>query len=338
MTKISVSTKKPQRVLVTGGAGFIGSHLCEELIQRGYEVTCLDNFSTGSRANLEHLPAVTIIKGDANDFQTWQDLAGTTFDILFHYAATVGVRRTEENPDLVLQDAQGINHVAAFARAGGAGRIVFASSSEVYGDPKKLPEDEEDGYTAWTPYTTVKLYGEHVFKALWQQQGIPTVSLRFFNVYGPRQRGTDYGFVVGNFIQQVLRGDEPTVFGTGSQTRDFVYITDNVRLALAASNCPEIYGQVLNVGTGQETTVLELAQHVITVAGRADSLKPTFVAARPVEIKRRCASTAKMSQLVGDTCQISLSEGLRDTLNWYRDGQASDIPAVPAQSLQSATV
>jgi nucleoside-diphosphate-sugar epimerase len=318
-------------VLVTGGAGFIGSHLCETLLKRGFRVTCIDNFSTGNRDNIAHLSGLNVIVGDVNKETVWRQVKNRTFAAVFHYAATVGVRRTEENPLAVLTDTAGLYHLAKFVRAGNAERVIFASSSEVYGEPSHLPEREAEGNCGWTPYTTVKLFGEHLLTALWRETKVPTVSLRFFNVYGPRQRGNSYGFVTAKFIHQVLSGEAPTIYGDGQQTRDFVYVKDNVAAALAALTSREAAGQVINIGTGRETTVEQLALTVIAAA--ETDLKPRYLKSRARDILHRCADTTRMERLLNTSCQTKLVAGLRATIAWYRsqneEVQPLASPAIP---------
>jgi len=305
-------------ILVTGGAGFIGSHLCEALVGQGHTVTCVDNFSTGSLSGVEKINSLRVIEGNVNYWETFEKLEKEKFDVLFHYAATVGVRRTENGPDEVLADVRGIRHVARLAQEGKIGKIIYASSSEVYGEPRRIPEVEEDGVMGWSPYTTVKLYGEHMFRMLWLKHKISTVSLRFFNVYGPRQIGSTYGFVTAAFIRQILGGKRPTVFGDGKQTRDFVYIDDNVRIALMAMERDEVNGQVLNVGTGKEIRICDWARLIIEAAGKEKEIDLEYTRARQVEISRRCASTEKMEKLFGISCGVLPREGIQKTMAWER--------------------
>lgn len=322
--------------LVTGGAGFIGSHVCEALCERGWRVTVIDNFVTGSSDNLRGCPSVRLVEGDVNRPAVWRALARESFDVLYHYAATVGVRRTEEQPLCVLADVQGLRQAAAMARAGRVRKIVFASSSEVYGPAAAVPMTEETGTVGWSSYTTVKLYGEYLLQALWRVERIPTVSLRFFNVYGPRQQGSAYGFVVALFVQQALAGEPLTVFGDGTQSRDFVYVADNVRAALAAAERPEAAGWVVNVGTGRETKILELAQQVAAAVPERPPV--AFMPARPVEVRRRCAATERLGQVLGMACSMTLAEGLEHLLREAavsvceeaaRPQAALSVPAVP---------
>lgn len=311
-----------KRVLVTGGAGFIGSHMCAALVKAGYQVTCVDNFSTGSKANLEQLRGLRVVEGDVNDWGTMKQLGGSGFEAAFHYAAKVGVQRTEEAPVAVLADVQGMRHLARLARRGDIGKIIFASSSEVYGDPKRLPEVEQDGIVGWTPYTAVKLYGEHLFASLWQKYRVPTVSLRFFNVYGSRQLGSTYGFVVSIFINQALAGEPLTIYGDGRQTRDFVHVSDNVRMTLAAADSKQVWGEVINVGSGREVSVLDLANLIWRVVGRGNKTALKFLPGRAKEVSRRCAATEKMNRLAGVKSELSLEEGIRRTLWENQTGDA----------------
>lgn len=301
-----------KNILVTGGAGFIGSKLCEMLLARGYKVTCLDNFSTGSYDNIGHLPNLRTIQADVNEKRTWSTLG--KFDVVFHYAATVGVRRTEENPGKVLHDVHGMQHLTYHARQGKIGKIIFASSSEVYGNSPIQPLQEEVGICGWTPYTVVKLMGEQIFQALWEEHGIPTVSLRFFNVYGPRQIGNGYGFVVSRFVNQVINNMSPTVYGNGKQTRDFVYINDNVEAAIQVMENPSVEGGALNIGSGRETSINELAQLVIDAAGKTGRIFPVYQDKRSNEIMHRCASVFRLKKLLKFHCRTPIEKGLAQTV------------------------
>ncbi|MDP3767493.1 MAG: NAD-dependent epimerase/dehydratase family protein [Dehalococcoidia bacterium] len=319
------------RVLVTGGAGFIGSHLCEALLARGDRVVCLDNFSTGKRENLSAHSGLGVVEGDVRDGTLVRRIMGTGVDLIFHYAATVGVRRTAEAARQTLQDAEAARVVADAALAAGKPKIVFASSSEVYGEPVEIPEVESGHTNAKIPYAVSKLYCEALFRAYWEETGLPAVSLRFFNVYGPRQESSDYGFVVGIFIRQVLQGAAPTVYGDGSQTRDFVYVSDNVAAALAAAETPQANGLVINVGTGRPTTLVHLAEDIIRLAGREGDLQPSFIPQpdRP-DIRHRFPDVALLHRLLKVRAQVRLEEGLRRTIDWYRSWLAAPSPAAAA--------
>lgn len=314
--------EKKRHILVTGGAGFIGSHLSRALAQRGYYVTCIDNLSTGHLENIASIPSIRFIEADANRPSVWRKLTKEKFEAVFHYAATVGVKRTEEHPMKVLDDAWGLRYVTDFVAKQNVPKLVFASSSEVYGDPRRLPEREEDGTVAWSPYTAVKLFGEHLLTALASKHHIVTVSLRFFNVYGPRQTGNDYGFVVAKFIGQALRGEPITVYGDGEQTRDFVFIDDNIATALAVLKRSFTGGFAMNVGTGRETSILRLARTINRLIHPLDRDAIVFLKARPHDVRRRRADTKQMKRLLTTGCSTPLAMGLQSTIQWFTEQQA----------------
>lgn len=309
------------KFLVTGGAGFIGSHLCEYLVKRGDEVVCFDNLSTGRRENIEHLikSGLIFIEGDTNNFADLEKVFKEyKFDGIFHYAAVVGVKRTLENSISVLNDIDGTRNILKLALAHGKPKIIFASSSEVYGEPVEIPEVENGHINPHLPYAVVKLYSEKLMEAYWQKYKLPTCSLRFFNVYGPRQESSDYGFVVGIFIKRVLESKPPIIFGDGTQTRDFVYINDNIEASFRAFESDITNGEVINIGTGKPTTILDLAGEIITLCGQGGNLKPEF-ASRRNDIRHRFPDVSKMLKLLNYRATTSLREGLKKTIEWYRN-------------------
>ena len=306
--------------LVTGGAGFIGSHLIESLLEKDHDVVCFDDMSTGKEENIVQFKDhenFTFIKGDANTDQLDAVFKNHKFDWVFHYAAVVGVKRTLENPLLVLKDIDGIKKILELSKNNGVKKVVFASSSEVYGNPVEIPEREDGVIDASLPYAAVKLIGEKFMESYYQEYGLKTCSLRLFNVYGPRQIDTDYGFVVGIFLKQALADKQLTVFGDGSQTRDFVFIKDNVNATLEAAKSDNTNGKVFNLGNGNETSVLELAKEVIKVSGK--DLTPVFLPARDDEIMRRSPDISRMKELIDFEPTHSLEEGLKKTLEWYKN-------------------
>ncbi len=332
-------------VLVTGGAGLIGSHLCRRLLSIGHEVLCFDNLSTGSGANIADMKGherFSFYRGDANtaDLDSVFDSAlkkfkkfkkSFSFDYVFHLAAVVGVKKTHEEPLAVLSDIKGIMRILELCRKHRVKKAVFASSSEVYGHPTELPEKEDGRVSPHIPYAATKLVGEHWFEQYYKVHGLRTSSLRFFNSYGPCQRGTSYGFVVGIFISQVLHGRQPTVFGNGKQSRDFMYVEDTVDAAITCLERKQSDGQSINIATGIETSVLSLAETIIELCGKKDykkdslhSLKPAFVEERPGEIMRRVASTDKMKRCLGFTPKHTLRQGLQKTIEYYRTKRADN--------------
>ena len=306
------------KILVTGGAGFIGSNLCEALLKKGHKVVCLDNLSTGVDQNVLKQNNFTFVQGDANNPYDLNNIFNThDIDTVFHYAAVVGVKRTIENPLLVFKDIEGIKTLLDLSRKHDVKKLVFSSSSEVYGEPVEIPEKEDGILNAKMPYALVKLLGEQMLRAYYEKYGLKTTSLRFFNVYGPRQISTAYGFVVGIFIKQVLANTPPTIFGDGKQTRDFMYIEDNVNAAITTMESDKTNGESINIGTGKETTILELANTIIEMCEK--DLKPKFQAPLPGDIRRRCTDITKMKKLIGYTPEYSLKEGLKKTIDWYKN-------------------
>jgi|SRR3989344_719576 len=315
--------KNKKTYLVTGGAGFIGSHLCEALLQKGNKVICLDNLSSGKMVNIAGIKKnkdFVFIKGDANKLKDLKPIfKKNKLDGVFHYGAVVGVKRTLENPLAVLKDIDGIKHIAELSLKYGKPKVVFASSSEVYGEPKELPEREDGIIDAKMPYAAVKLIGEKFLEAYWQRHGLETCSLRFFNVYGPRQESSDYGFVVGIFIKQVLAGRSPTVFGDGKGTRDFVYMQDNVEAGIKAMEFDKSAGHVINIGKGNPITILDLANKVIESCGQKGKIKPVFIENTRVDIKHRAPEISNMVNLLDFKPAVSLEDGLKETINYYKN-------------------
>ena len=311
---------KQKTVLVTGGAGFIGSHLCRHLLKKNYEVVCFDNLSTGRAENIADVQdKIIFVQGDANNRPDLEAVFKKyRFSGIFHYAAVVGVKRTQENPLSVLDDAIGIRHIAELCLQYGKPKVVFASSSEVYGEPVEIPEVESGHINPKIPYAVVKLYGEKLFQAYWEKEKLPSCSLRFFNVYGPRQESSDYGFVGGIFIKRVLKGLPPVIFGDGTQTRDFVFIDDNVAASILAFELPATNGEVLNIGTGRPTTLLDLAEDVILECGMSGKIHPEFAPPRD-DIRHRFPDISKMRRLLDFRPRVAFKDGLRKTIGWYKE-------------------
>lgn len=310
-------------VLVTGGAGFIGNHLCRRLLADGHKVICFDDLSTGAEKNIADIEGDFIfVKGDANSKEELTAVFNDyPIDTVFHYAAVVGVKRTIEDPISVLNDVNGIQYILELSKEHNVKKVIFASSSEVYGEPVEIPEVEEGHVNAKIPYAVVKLLGEKMLECYHKQHGLNTTSLRFFNVYGPRQESSDYGFVVGIFIQKVLAGEAPTIFGDGTQTRDFVYIDDNIEAAILAMESENTAGEVLNIGTGRPVTILDLAEDIIEIAGKEGELEPNFMGDVRNDIKHRFPDVSKIQRLLNFRPKVRLQEGLKNTFDWYKSTQ-----------------
>lgn len=307
------------RVLVTGGAGFIGSELVHQLLDRGDMVVVVDNFVNGSRGNLPAGRAgLTVVEADIRDaagLRPW--LEGTA--VVYHLAC-LGVRHSvhapEENHEV---NATGTLRLLAAARAAGVGRFVYVSSSEVYGTARWVPMTEDHPTFPCTVYGGSKLAGESYTRAYHQTYGYPTVVVRPFNTYGPRSHHEgDSGEVIPKFLLRCLAGKPMVVFGDGSQTRDFTYVSDSARGILLAGSHPDAVGRTINLGFGAETTVRELARTVATVAGHPDAAVE-HVEGRPGDVLRLYADMSQAKTLLGYEPTIGLRDGLTRLLAWYRE-------------------
>jgi len=309
------------KVAVTGGAGFIGSNLCEYLLEQGYGVVCLDNFSTGRKENIVHLlenQNFKLFECDVRDKNKLQEIfLQEGVELVYHYAAVVGVKRTFEKPKEVLDvNINGTVNVLEAALKSGCEKVVNISSSEVYGNPVEVPEKEDSPKNVDLPYAISKLVGEKYAQIYYEKYGLKTTSLRLFNVYGPRQNSTPYGFVVGIFINQVLQNKPPVIYGDGFQTRDFTYINDCVIPTVIAGESNTANGEVFNIAAGKPITILDLAELIIELSGK--NLKPIFAPERELDIRHRFADISKMRKILGYKPKYDISEGLKQTIEWYR--------------------
>ena len=313
---------KGARVLVTGGAGFIGSHLTDRLLELGARVVVLDDLSTGKKENLAHHEgngSLTFEIGNANDWATLDRIFDNHQpEYVFHLGAFCGVKRVEERPLDVLKDIDGIRAIFEFCKDRKVKKILYSSSSEVYGEPVVLPTHEHGpiNVSPRDPYSLVKMLGENLTHHYYEQYGLKTVALRFFNVYGPRQESSPYGFVVGIFLDRALKGEPLQIFGDGSATRDFVFYKDNINTILTAMLKDETNGQTINVGKGIPTTIKELAEKVMAVSGK--ELQLDYLPPRKMEIKYRTPDVRRMHELVGVKAETPLEIGLAETYAYMK--------------------
>jgi UDP-glucose 4-epimerase len=304
--------------LVTGGAGFIGSHLVEALVGQGRRVRVLDDFSTGLRSNLAHVqPAPEIIDGDVAD-NAAVERAMDGASVVFHLAALASVQRSIEKPgDTHRVCATGTLHVLDAARRAGVRRVVYAASSSAYGIPAGDVQSEDDPLQPLSPYAAVKLAGELYAQSFTAAYGLETVRLRFFNIFGPRQRAdSPYSGVIALFAAALTEGRTPTIFGDGLQSRDFTFVTDVVQALTRAVEVPNASGQVYNIGTGRGTNLLELLAALNRQLGT--NIAPRHADARAGDVRHSRADISRARRDLGYEPAVAFEDGLAQTLRWYR--------------------
>ena len=309
------------RYLVTGGAGFIGSHLVEHLVTTGQEVVVLDDLSSGRRENLAAVRRrVSFIRGSVTDLSTCRR-AMDGVDYVLHQAAVTSVQRSVDEPLLAHQvNTTGTLNILLAARAARVRRVVYAGSTSAYGNPATLPNSEEHVTCPLSPYAASKLAGEEYCSAFFATYGLETVVLRYFNIFGPRQDPkSQYAAVVPRFIASALHGESPTIYGDGGQTRDFVYVANVVHANVLAARAPaaRVAGQVFNVGCGQSVSVNDLWDRIRTLAGVP--VLARYAEGRPGEVRNSLASIDKARELVGYEPVVTFDDGLRQTVTYYRD-------------------
>jgi UDP-glucose 4-epimerase len=304
--------------LVTGGAGFIGSHLATALVERGDRVRVLDNLSSGFEKNLAHLGnAVELVEGDVSDGSA-VDRAVKGCELVFHQAALASVPASLREPMTSHAACMtGTVQVLDSARRAGARRVVMAASAAAYGDQLSAAKREADPTKPLSPYAASKIASELYCQAFTASFGLETVALRYFNVYGPRQDpASEYSAVIPIFVTKLISGERPTVYGDGLQSRDFVFVEDVVRANLLAGDAPAASGRVINVATGQRTTLLDLIAAVNGSLGT--KVEPIFAEPRTGDIRESLADITVARTVLGYEPQVGLNEGLRRSIEYYR--------------------
>jgi nucleoside-diphosphate-sugar epimerase len=304
--------------LVTGGAGFIGSNIVEALVARGDGVVVLDNLATGKRENLApFLSKIKFIEGDICDPAVVAE-AMKGIDYVFHEAALPSVPRSVADP-VASNRAQvdGTLTVLMAAKKAGVKRVIYAGSSSAYGDTEQLPKVETMPPNPKSPYAVGKLTGEYYCKVFNALYGLETVTLRYFNVFGPRQDPkSQYAAVVPLFITSILNGRRPVIHGDGLQSRDFTYIENVVAANILACTAPKAAGEVINAACGERTTVLQMAQYIAEIIGA--KIEPEHTPSRPGDVKHSLADISKARRLLGYEPTVNVREGLERTVNWHR--------------------
>jgi nucleoside-diphosphate-sugar epimerase len=308
--------------VVTGGAGFIGSHIAEALVRQNQTVRIVDNFSTGKAANFEAFRnKVDVIKLDIADGHGLAD-AFHNADYVIHQAAIPSVPKSMLDPVTSHRaNVDGTLNVLVTARDAGVKRLVYASSSSVYGDSPKLPKEESMAPNPLSPYGAQKLFAEMYCQLFWKAYGLQTVSLRYFNVFGPRQDPTSqYSGVLAKFIPAVLQGRQPVIYGDGLQSRDFTYVANVVNANLLACTAPEIAGEVFNIACGDRITVNSMLEQVNEIAGK--KIEAIHDSPRAGDILHSQADISKAKSKMGFQPGTTFAEGLKLTVDWYRSNVA----------------
>jgi nucleoside-diphosphate-sugar epimerase len=308
--------------LVTGGAGFIGSHLVEELLRRGERVRILDNFSTGRRENVPPGDACELVEGDlADPAVAVRAVAGC--DFVLHQGAIPSVPRSIQEPLATHRaNVDGTVNILVAARDARVTRVVFAGSSSVYGNSTVLPKREDMRPSPLTPYALQKLVGEQYCQLFTQLYGLETVVTRYFNVFGPRQQpGSPYSGVISLFIEAIATNTAPTVYGDGRQTRDFTYVGDVVNGVLRACTAPKASGEVINVAAGGRVSLLELIRALQHILGT--NVEPNFKPPREGDVHDSQADIFKARQLLEFEPATLFEDGLRKTVDWYQHARST---------------
>ncbi|MCL5742480.1 MAG: GDP-mannose 4,6-dehydratase [Acidobacteria bacterium] len=316
------------RVLVTGGAGFIGSELVRQLVSSGAEVTVIDNLVNGKRENLADVPGVNLVTADIRDCAAVRG-ALNSIDIVYHLAC-LGVRHSihspVENHDV---NATGTLNLLKWSKLVGVRRFVFVSTSEVYGTASTVPMTEAHPTLPMTVYGASKLAGESYTRAFFRTYGFPTVVLRPFNSFGPRcHHEGDCGEVIPKFLLRALGGQPMIIFGDGAQTRDFTYVRDTAMGILAAGVADGVIGDTLNLGSGCEITINELARTVCRITGRQSTVQ--YADSRPGDVLRLCSDSTNARHLLAFEPQVTLEQGLAHLKAWYQERGLT-----PAELLQA---
>ena len=306
-----------KNILITGGAGNVGSALANKLSEnKNNFVVIIDNLSTGSIEKIPQKENVKLIKADANNYNDIVSIFGRyNFEYVFHYAALVGVKRTLDNPIMVLDDIDGIKNILSLSKNTGVKRVFYSSSSEVYGEPFEIPQNEKTTpLNSRLPYAIVKNVGEAFFKSYYQEYGLEYTIFRFFNTYGPNQ---SEDFVVPRFIKLALNNEPIHIYGDGLQTRSFCYVEDNIDACVKAMENPLCKNDVMNVGSDIEMTILKLAKEVIRITNSKSAIK-FLPALEEGDMTRRCPDTSKMKKVLNRDL-VSLEVGINKLVEFYKN-------------------
>jgi UDP-N-acetylglucosamine 4-epimerase len=308
------------KVLVTGGAGFIGSNLTEDLLKRGHFVRVLDDFSTGKTENLifdKEYPSLEIIEGDIRDLSTCQK-AVKGMEYVFHQGALPSVQRSVEDPETSnAVNVGGTLNILLAAREKGVRRVMYASSSSVYGDTPTLPKHEEMPSNPLSPYALQKFIGEQYCRLFYQLYGLETISLRYFNIFGPKQDPNSlYSAVIPKFIDALLQGRAPIIFGDGEQSRDFTYIENVVQANLLAMSAEHLHGEAVNIACGKRISLNQLLNVLKEILG--SKLSPLYQEPRKGDVRHSLADIRKGKEIINYDPKVGIEIGLKKTVECFR--------------------
>ena len=310
-------------VLVTGGAGFIGSNLTEALLQRGHIVRVLDDFSTGKKENLifgKGYPSLEIVEGDIRDLGTCRK-AIKGMEYVFHQGALPSVQRSVEDPETSnAVNVGGTLNILLAAREKGVKRVIYASSSSVYGDTPTLPKDEEMPSNPLSPYALQKYIGEQYCRLFYQLYGLETISLRYFNIFGPKQDPNSlYSAVIPKFIDALVRDHPPVIFGDGEQSRDFTYIENVVQANLLAMSAAHLHGEAINVACGEKTSLNQLLDVLKKILGSKQS--PIYEEPRKGDVRHSLADVRRAKEIINYEPKVGIEFGLKKTVEFFQRQQ-----------------
>lgn len=318
-----------KRILITGGAGFIGSHLAEDFVKNGYSVKIIDDFSSGNVNNIRELfnyKNFKIVRGSITNKELVTK-ATSGVDVIFHLAAQIHVDRSIIEPRHTFEvNTLGTLNILDAALENDIQLVVYASTSEVYGSAKYVPMDEDHPLNPASPYAASKAAADRLCFSYYNTYKLPVVVVRCFNTYGPRQKDSGYAAAIPKFIRKSLSGLPPVIYGDGKQTRDYMYVKDAVNAyKLVLKSYENVLGKVINFGTGKEITILKLANSILSLC--KNNIKPIHVAQRSGEVKRLCADISLAKKELGFAPKYTIESGLKEFLEWYRQGKYEEWKA-----------
>ncbi|MFC2005859.1 dTDP-glucose 4,6-dehydratase [Chloroflexota bacterium] len=310
------------KVLITGGAGFVGSHLCDKYTKEGLTVICLDNFMNGNLTNIRHLldyRNFKLIRGDVRDYDLLERIMRDV-EVVFHLAAQIHVDRSYVEPKLTYDiNVMGTQNILEVARLHDVRKVIYASTSEVYGSAQYVPIDEKHPLAAPHPYGASKIAADRMCYAYGVTYGMNIATLRLFNIFGPRQRDIGYGGVISIFTRRVLSNMPPIIYGNGLQTRDYTYIEDAVLAYDSVFKHDELIVEPVNFGSGKELSVLDLANMIIEMCGKKGNIISTHIEPRIGEVNRLIANAIKAQELLGWEPKCIFRDSLKEFVNWYQN-------------------